>query len=173
MRGSIYSSEDIRRIIKAVATYCTDLGSGGELPPVLYRDLIIYALTFLQVKSTGPDNDRRYQIAHDWKRRLELNGINPDTFEIEDQKEFEAAVAIVDFTRKQREKRKDEKRKLHGPTRATTRREKEAAWSTYRSYRRPSLPTPRPSPGSRLPITSQPPVASPLPAIPGKQPPTR
>jgi hypothetical protein len=116
MRGSVYSTDDIRRIIKAVVTYCTELGAGGELPPVLYRDLIIYALSVLQVKSTGPYHDRRYQIAHDWKRRLELIGVNPNNFEIEDPEEFNATVAILNFQRKQREAKKDQKRKLRGLT---------------------------------------------------------
>jgi hypothetical protein len=116
MRGSVYTVNDIRRIIKAMAVYCTELGVGGELPVVMYRDLIIYALSVLQVKSTGPDHDRRYQIAHDWKRRLELIGVNPNTFEIEDPEEFEVTVAILNFTRKQREAKKDQKRKQRGPT---------------------------------------------------------
>jgi hypothetical protein len=117
MRGSVYSTDDVRRIIKAVAIYCAELGPGGELPPALYRDLIIYALSVLKVQSVGPDNDRRWHIAPDWKRRLELIGINPVTFEIEDTEEFEANVGILNFTRKQREKRKDQKRRLRGLTR--------------------------------------------------------
>ena len=116
MRGSVYTTDDIRRIIKAVAIYCSELGPLGELPPALYRDLVIYSLSVLRVQSTGPDKDRRWRIAHDWKRRLELIGINPNTFEIEDQEEFEATVSLLNFTRKQREKRKDEKRKQRGHT---------------------------------------------------------
>jgi hypothetical protein len=116
MRGSVYSTDDVRRIIKAVAIYCSELGPGGELPPALYRDLIIYALSVLKVQSVGPDNDRRWHIAPDWKRRLELIGINPVTFEIEDQEEFEATVSLMNFTRKQREAKKDHRRKLRGPT---------------------------------------------------------
>jgi len=116
MRGSIYSADDIRRIIKAVAVYCSEAGPNGEAPPALYRDLVIYALSILRVQSVGPDNDRRWLIAPDWKRRLELIGINPVTFEIEDQEEFEATVSLLNFTRKQREKRKDERRRLRGPT---------------------------------------------------------
>jgi hypothetical protein len=117
MRGSVYTADDIRRIVKAVAIYCSDLGPGGELPPVFYRDLVIYALSVLKVQSVGPGNDRRWHVAPDWKRRLELIGINPVTFEIEDTKEFEAHVGLLNFTRKQREKRKDQKRKARGLTR--------------------------------------------------------
>jgi hypothetical protein len=116
MRGSVFTADDIRRIIKAVAIYCSELGPAGELPPALYRDLIIYALSVLKVQSVGPDNDRRWQIAPDWKRRLELIGINPVTFEIEDTEEFDATVAILSFHRKQREAKKDQKRKLRGLT---------------------------------------------------------
>jgi hypothetical protein len=58
-----------------------------------------------------------WKISHDWKRRLELIGINPVTFEIEDTKEFVANVGLLNFTRKQREKRKDERRKRRGVTR--------------------------------------------------------
>jgi hypothetical protein len=116
MRGSVYTTGDIRRIIKAMAIYCSELGPVGELPPALYRDLVIFSLSVLRVQSTGPDKDRRWRIAHDWKRRLELIGINPNTFEIEDQEEFEATVSLLNFTRKQREKRKDEKRQQRGHT---------------------------------------------------------
>jgi hypothetical protein len=117
MRGSVYTTDDIRRTIKALAIYCAELGPGGELPPALYRDLIIYALSVLKVQSVGPDNDRRWHIAPDWKRRLELVGINPVTFEIEDIEEFEANVGLLNFTRKQREQRKDQRRKRRGVTR--------------------------------------------------------
>jgi hypothetical protein len=116
MRGSVYTADDIRRIIKAVSIYCSELGPEGEAPPALYRDLVIYALSVLKVQGDGTAANRRWKIAHDWKRRLELIGINPNSFEIEDSEEFENTVAILNFTRVQREKRKDERRRRRGAT---------------------------------------------------------
>jgi len=116
MRGKVYSTDDIRRAIRALALYCSDLGVGGELPPVLDKDLLIFARTALQILSTGPDNDRRWRISHDWRRRIELIGLNPTNFAIEDAQEFEATVNLWNFTRKQREAKKDKRRKLRGPT---------------------------------------------------------
>jgi len=116
MRGKVYSTNDIRRAIRALALYSSDLGPGGDLPPVLDKDLLIFARTALQILSTGPDNDRRWRISHDWRRRLELIGLNPISFEIEDAEEFEATVNLWNFTRKQREAKKDQRRKRRGPT---------------------------------------------------------
>jgi hypothetical protein len=116
MRGKTYSINDIRRAIRALAVYSSDLGPGGELPPVLDKDLIIYARTCLQIVSTGQDTDRRWRIAHDWRHRLELLGLKPATFAITDPQEFETAINIMNFIRKQREAKKDQRRKLRGPT---------------------------------------------------------
>jgi hypothetical protein len=116
MRGKVYTANDIRRAIQAAAVYSSDLGPDGELPPVLDKDLLIFARTALQILSTGPDNDRRWRVSHDWRRRLELIGLDPTTFAITDAKEFEATVNLMNFTRKQREQAKDKRRKLRGPT---------------------------------------------------------
>lgn len=117
MRGKAYSTDDVRRVIRAIALYCSDLGPGGELPPVLDKDLLIFARTALQILSTGPDNDRRWRISHDWRRRIELIGLNPANFAIDDAEEFEVTANLMNFTRKQREAKKDQRRKLRGPTR--------------------------------------------------------
>ena len=116
MKGSIYEPEDIRRMIKAVAGYCEPKPGGG--PPVCwYSDLKAFALDVLKVRCVKVDGEWCYEMAPDYRRRLELVGINPDTFEIEDQKEFSATVAMLEWRRQQREAAKTKRRKKRGETR--------------------------------------------------------
>jgi hypothetical protein len=154
MRGKVYTIHDVRRAIHAMAVYASDLGPDGELPPVLDKDLQIYARTALQILSAGPDNDRRLRISHDWKRRLELIGLDPQSFQIMDGKEFEAAVNIMNFTRRQREAVKDKRRQLRGPTKGY-----------YAKGERGSVPYVPPSPQNGAPwlkAASSPVVSEPV-----------
>jgi hypothetical protein len=113
MRGTEYTLDDVRKVIEMLAVYCQP-GPNGERPKCLYRDLLIFGLTALRVQRVGKDPDARYQIAPDWRRRIELAGLNPLTLQIEDEKEFEATVAQLEWRRQQRQQAQDKRRKERG-----------------------------------------------------------
>jgi hypothetical protein len=115
MLGTKYTLDDVRKVIEMLAIYCQP-GPNGERPKCLYRDLLIFGLTALRVTRTGKDPDARYQISDDWRRRIELMGLNPLTLQIEDEAEFKASVARLEWRRQQREAAQAKRREARGFT---------------------------------------------------------
>jgi hypothetical protein len=111
MRGSIYTPKDHQRAIRTLAIYCSDLEPGGELPPILDKDLIGQALEALHVRRVGSSNDRRYQLPIDYLRRVELLGLDPISFKVVDEEQFNVTAVSLDQKRRRRYLEKDHKRR--------------------------------------------------------------
>jgi hypothetical protein len=95
MIGQKYKTSDIHKAIAALVAYCRP-DSSGEAPVAMNRDLLSYALRILQIRSSGPPEDRRWHIADDWKMRLRDAGIDPTNLAIEDEEEFAASIAMLE-----------------------------------------------------------------------------
>jgi hypothetical protein len=111
MLNSAHTPEDLRAMIEVVFRYCH---RSGEAPAAFSRDLIADAMVVLGVRSDGPRNDRKWHIPPDCRRRVELAGLNPLTFAIEDEKEFAATAAHLHRRREVRMRRRNERQKEKG-----------------------------------------------------------
>jgi hypothetical protein len=115
MKGYRYTVNDILRAVRAIATYCDELGPDGELPPALSRPLAALAREILGVYSIGPDHDRRWLLRDDWRKRLSAIGCNSTTFELIDEEEFEAAVERLISEHQERERAREERNQIEPP----------------------------------------------------------
>jgi hypothetical protein len=107
-----YTVNDVRRAVRAIASYCDEVDPDGKFPPALSRPLAALAREILGVYSIGPDHDRRWLLPDGWRKHLSAIGFNTTTFELEDPEKFETVVEELISEHQEQEQAQGERKQV-------------------------------------------------------------